>query len=181
MRNHGPLAFMRLAGTFVLVASGLLAVVYLGAQAAVVGAVAAPVDPDDDSPWVQLAPLVAEWDSLDHLDGLSREQVVARLGVPLRVHRDQRTCDSCFERYVYAFQLDSERVPIAVCFTGQGVASGTCGGSTGGMQFDLRSMTEDGVGGLVFSWPLMVLLSVPFAVLRRGILWIRPIRILSIR
>ncbi len=181
MRSRGPLAFLGLAGTFVLLGSGLSLTAFLGLRAASVDAIAVPADPRDDSLWVDLAPAVIEWARLDGLDGLTREQVVARLGVPLRVHRDDWACSQCWERYVYAFELDSGRVPIAVCFTRDGIAAGTCGGSTGGMQFDLRSMTEDGVEGLVFSWPKMVLLALPFALLRRRFLREHPIRHLSIR
>jgi len=181
VRERRPAAFLAVAGTFVLLAGAQLAVALLGVHAAIVGAVRTPVDPDNDQIWADLAPTTADWRLLDKVGGLSREEVVARLGVPLRVRRDDRSCDGCFERFIYAFDLEPGRAPIAVCFSDQGVASGTCGGSTSGMAFDLRTMTGGSPEEMIFSWPIMVLLALPLAVLRRGLLHLRPIRRASIR
>lgn len=181
MSERRPAAFLAVAGTFVLLAAGQLSVALLGVHAAGVDAVRTAVDPDDDQVWADLAPTTADWRLLEKVDGLSREEVVARLGVPLRVRHDDRACDGCSERFIYAFDLEPGRAPIAVCFSDQGVASGTCGGSTSGMAFDLRTMTGGGPEDMIFSWPIMVLLALPLAALRRGLLQMRPIRRPSIR
>jgi hypothetical protein len=176
-----PAAFLAVAGTFVLLAAGELAIALLAVHAAIVDAVRNPVDPDDDQVWADLAPATTDWRLLERVMGLSREEVVACLGVPLRVRRDDRTCDGCSERFIYAFDLEPGRAPIAVCFSPQGIASGTCGGSTSGMSFDLRKMTGSQPEDMIYSWPIMVLLAVPLAVLRRGAIRMGPISPPSIR
>jgi hypothetical protein len=176
VRSYEPSTFLRLAGTFVLLSIGLCITACLVLSAAFAGPLR--IDPNDDWAWLPLARTVLNGSQLEGLDGATREQVVTRLGQPVRVRRDNRSCDGCSDRYVYTLQLEDERVPVAVCFTPAGLASGTCGS---GMQFDLRSMSEDGVEGMVFGWPRVVLLALPFAMLRRARLRARPFRVLSIR
>jgi hypothetical protein len=176
--SYEPSTFLRLAGTFVLLSIGLCITAWLVLSAAWAGP--PRIDPNDDWAWLPLTRTVLNGSQLEGLDGATREQVVARLGQPLRVHRDNRGCDGCSDRYVYALQLEDERVPVAVCFTPAGLAAGTCGCESG-MQFDLRSLSRDGVEDMVFGWPRVVLLALPFAILRRVRLRARPFRVLSIK
>ena len=57
----------------------------LAVNAAIDGRVAPPIDPTDDEPWLELAPSIAAWPTLEAVQGATPEQVVERPGPPLRV------------------------------------------------------------------------------------------------
>jgi hypothetical protein len=176
--DERPETFLSLAGRFILLASGVCLPGLLLANAALRGMVAPPFDPEDDTPWVQLAPSVAAWPMLEAVEGATPEQVVDRLGPPIRVHRGGDACDRCAQTYVYAALLDAERIGVGVCITSEGRAFGSCGS---GMRFDLRSMSYGNHAlGMVLSWPLMVLIALPLALLRGLRLRLRPGRLTTL-
>jgi len=151
-------------------------------RAAEVDAVAPPVDPWDDRPWVRLAPSALPLPEVEAVAGATREVALDRLGPPVRVRRDWRVPDGCAEVYVYPVIVESERAPAGLCISPGGRVDGVVDADhgSGGMSFDLATMSgepTDMLGGQAIA----VLLAVPVAVVIRARRRYHPLRFIGIR
>ena len=108
MKSVSPELFLGVAGRFLLVACGVCLPALLAVNAAIDDRVAPPIDPTDDEPWLEFAPSIAAWPTFEAVQGATPEQVVERLGPPLRVHRGSDLCDRCAQTFVYAALLDGQ-------------------------------------------------------------------------
>jgi hypothetical protein len=172
-----PSRSLREAGTFVALLSGLVGVGMFLVIAGSVDAVAPPVPPYDDVPWLALNLPEVPTGAFEDATGLTQQQVVSQFGPPMRVRRDTDLPDGCVQSYVYATRVLGERTTTGVCFNAQGRAASFLGQT---VSFDLRYMTDDPRDALAATGLMSLILALPVAammVVRRR-LW--PLRFASI-
>jgi len=157
-----PSRALREAGTFVALLTVLVGVGCFLVMAGIVDAVAPPVPAYDDEPWLALNPPEVPDGAFEDLTGLAPQQVVSRLGPPMRVRRDSDLPDGCVQSYIYATRVLGERTTTGVCFNSQGRAASFLGQT---VSFDLPFMSDDPRGTFAAAGLMSLILAIPLSVI----------------
>ncbi len=168
MKRDRPIWFLRQAMLLLVFGAAEVLLVAMVLQALKIDSVAKRVAPWDESSWVALAPRIIPAAEFESVVGATPQEVVDRFGPPIHVNRGWRLPDGCAQTYLYAADLDGNRVGSGICFSESGRVAAFVSGYDSPMQFDLRWVQCGGLSpDTLFLVIPAAVLAVPTALLMR--------------
>ena len=168
MKRERPEWFLRQAVLLLVIGAAEFLAVAMALEGLRIDSVVKPIAPWDESGWILLATRVIPAAEFEAMVGATPQQVVDRFGPPLHVNRSSSLPHGCAQTYLYAEDLDGDRVGCGVCFGQSGRVTAFVGGYDPPMQFDLRWVEDDGLSpDTLFLVVPAAILAVPIAVVMR--------------